>query len=207
MVDSGLIYEHPLLRDWRDCEAALRSGDMGHREFLDRFGKLPPIAGKGVPGAGYTVTWTAQALTAATARTIAAVLTGANSPVDLPEFSVSGDATSGNLLIELVYCTAATNSTIGTNNTTFTPLQFRGPTQTFSSTAGIAWTAGNEPTVETVIKRWRYAWPGGPIIIQSPLGRELNSIPTAATSGKMIGFRLTSSTSVTNCDGYLEVEE
>lgn len=161
----------------------------------------PPMAGGAVPAAGFTITWTAVALTAATAKTVAAVLTSANTPVDLAEFSVSGDATTGNLLAELAYGTAATAGT----STAFTALQFRGRGQTLAATAAINYTA--EPTVLTVLKRWRFPFPGGPFVIQAPLGRELNSITTSATSGKQFVLRLTGSGAVSNTDGYLEVEE
>jgi hypothetical protein len=150
------------------------------------------------------VTFTAQALTAATAKTSIGVLSGGNTPVDIVEFAIMGDATSGNLLIELVYGTNASEPP-GTGSTSFTPLQIRGPTQTINATAGITWTS--EPTVLTVVKRWRMAWPGGPFVLQAPLGRETNSITAASTSGKFLGIRLTSSVNVTNSDGYLEIEE
>jgi len=199
-------YVHPLLRREAEFQEACRSGRLKPRELLERYGKLPPIEGGSTPGSGYTVTWTAQTLTSATARTMVGLATGANTPLQLVEFSLSGDATSGTLLIELVYGTNATNPP-GTNSVSFTPLQMRGPVQTMVSTAAVAWTAGNEPTVLTALKRWRFPWPGGPFTLQSPLGREANSIPTTATSGKFIGFRLTSSQAVSNCDGYLEFEE
>lgn len=173
------------------------------REWLAAKG-IAPIGGGGVPGGGFTVTSTAVALTAATAKTVLGVLTGSNNPVDLVEFGASGDATSGNLLIELVFGTNATNAP-GTSSTSFTPLAVRGPTQTLNATAGVTWTA--EPTVLTVVKRWRFPWPGGPFVLQAPLGRELNSVVAASTSGKFVGFRMTSSVAVTNSDYYAELEE
>lgn len=165
---------------------------------------LKPIAGAGVPGAGFTITVTALALTAATAKTAIGVATGSNTPVDIVEFAAMGDALSGNLLIELVFGTNATNPP-GTASSSFTPLLVRGPTQTINATAATSWTT--EPTVLTVIKRWRFPWPGGPFVIQSPLGREINTLTTASTSGKFVGLRLTSSVAVTNSDSYLEIEE
>lgn len=165
---------------------------------------LPQIAGGAIPGAGFTVTSTGIGLTAATAKTTVGVLSGANSPVDIVEFAVSGDGASGNLLIELVFGTNASNAP-GTNSTSFTPLQIRGRAQTMNATAGITWTA--EPTVLTVVKRWRLPWAAGCFVLQAPLGREVNSIVAASTSGKFVGFRMTSSVTVTNTDYYAELEE
>lgn len=199
---ARVVLERDLSGDERD-ELVRLVGDsrrMAQRLRDARAGGRPPIAGGATPAAGFTVDWTAVALAAATAKTIASVLTSANTPVDFPEVSVSGDNTSGTLLAELVY---GNNTAAGTSSA-FTPLQFRGRIQTLVATAAITYTA--EPTVLTVVKRWLFPWPGGPFLLQSPLGRELNSITTAATSGKLVGLRLNSST-VGNSHGYLEVEE
>lgn len=193
----------------RPAERVLRGSDALSRMAEWRIGRhtheygLPPIGGGSSPPAGFTVTSTAIALSAATAKTVLGVLSGANSPVDVVEFAVSGDATSGNILVELVFGTNASNAP-GTNSTSFTPLQIRGRAQTINATAGITWTA--EPTVLTVVKRWRMPWPSGPFVIQFPLGREPNSIVAASTSGKFVGWRLTSSVTA-NVDQYAEIEE
>lgn len=163
--------------------------------------KLAPIRGGSVPGAGFAVTSTAVGLTAATAKSVVGVVAGANTPPDFIEFSGSGDAASGNLLIELVH---GTNASAGTS-TPFTPVQTRGPTQTLSSTAAVTYSA--EPTVLTVTRRWRFPWPGGPFVLQFPLGREPNAVITAATIGKFLGLRATSTVTVTNSDWYVEIEE
>lgn len=177
--------------------------DENERELMRWLSEHPRIKGAAIPAGGFEVTWTAVALSAATAKTIVGFLNAANNTVSIAEAAVSGDATSGNLLIELVFGTNATNAP-GTNSTSFTPLLGRGSTQTLNSTAGVTWTS--EPTVLTVLKRWQMPWPGGPFVIQSPLSREINGVVTASTSGKFVGLRLTSSVSA-NTHGYAEIEE
>lgn len=162
---------------------------------------IAPIAGGSEPGAGFTVTSTAVALSAATAKTVLGLSAGTTTPVNLIEFAASGDATTGNLLIELVYGTGAGAGT----STSFTPLAVRGPPQSLIATGSITYSA--EPTVLTVVKRWRFPWPGGPFVLQAPLGREGNSVIASSTMGKFVGIRATSSVAVTNSDWYAETEE
>lgn len=203
LLAARVILKRDLSKDEREeLERLLGSTARVAQRLRDaRAGGLPPIAGGSVPAAGFTITWTAVGLTAATAKTLAGVISSANTPVDFAEIAVGGDGASGNLLVEMVY---GTNAGAGTS-TPFTPLQFRGRAQTIAASGSITYSA--EPTVLTVIKRWRFPWPGGPFILQSPLGRELNSITAAATSGKFSGVRCTSSATVTNSDGYAEIEE
>lgn len=203
LLAARVILERDLTADERgELERLLGSSARVAQRLRDaRAGGTPPIAGGSVPAAGFTITWTAVGLTAATAKTVAGVISSANTPVDFAEVAVGGDGASGNLLVEMVY---GTNAGAGTS-TPFTPLQFRGRAQTIAAAGSITYSA--EPTVLTVIKRWRFPWPGGPFVLQSPLGRELNSITAAATSGKFAGVRCTSSATVTNSDGYAEIEE
>jgi hypothetical protein len=158
------------------------------------------------PGAGYTVVWGALALASGTAKTIAGIAAGANKPITITEVSISCDATSGNLLAELVYGTNATNPP-GTNSTTFAPLGNRNnQIENVEGTGGINWTT--EPTVLTVVRKLgRIALPNGPLIVQFPLGREPTGVIAAGTAGKFIGVRLTATVAVTNCDGHIEFEE
>jgi hypothetical protein len=162
---------------------------------------LPRLEGGSDPGPGYAITGTATALAASTAKSVIGVVAGSNVPPSFIELGVSGDATSGNLLIEIAHGTGATAGTA----TAFTPVQTRGPVGTPTSTSTINYTA--EPTVLTITRRWRFPWPGGPFILQLPLGREPNAVITASTVGKFLGVRLTSTFAVTNSDWYLEIEE
>lgn len=158
-----------------------------------------------VPGAGFTIPWGGVSLSANTAKTVAGVAAGANKPITIVEICVDCDATSGNMLVELVYGTNVTNPP-GTNSASAGALQVRGVPSTFEGSMATTWSS--EPTVLTVVKKLgRLALPSGPLVIQYPLGREPNGTPTAATSGKFIGIRCTSTVIVTNCDGHIEVEE
>jgi hypothetical protein len=166
--------------------------------------QAPILKGGAVPGAGFSITTTAIALSAATAKSVIGVVAGGNVPPDFIEFAGGGDASSGNLLIEITHGTNASNPP-GTFSTIATPVQTRGPTQTPTSTAGITWTT--EPTVLTVTRRWRFPWPGGPWLMQFPLGREPNAVITTSAVGKFLGIRATSTVAVTNSDWYVEIEE
>jgi hypothetical protein len=158
------------------------------------------------PGAGFTVVWGAVALVAGTPKTVAGIAAGASKPVTVTEISVSCDGTSGNLLVELVYGTNATNPP-GTSSTAFTPVGGRNnQTENVESVGGVAWTA--EPTVLTVVRKLgRIPLPSGPLIVQYPLGREPSGVIAAGAVGKFIGVRLTATVAVTNCDGHIEFEE
>jgi hypothetical protein len=162
---------------------------------------MAPLGGASVPSGGFGITSTAVALSASTAKTMIGVTAGANVPPSYIELGSSGDATSGNLLVEVVHGTGAGAGTA----TAFTPVQTRGPSQTILSTCDISYTA--EPTVLTVTRRWRYPWPGGPFVLQFPLGREANAVITSSTVGKFLGIRATSTVAVTNSDWYVEIEE
>jgi len=99
--------------------------------------------------AGYTIaTGAAVALSAATAKTVLAVLAPAQFGVDLRGFEISLDgatSTATPVLWELCTLSAATNSTPGTNNTTGTVTQEYGR----SITAGFTgfYNSTSEPTV------------------------------------------------------------
>jgi hypothetical protein len=162
---------------------------------------LKPIAGGSVPSAGFAITSTAIALAAATAKSVIGNIAGSNVPPSWPEFAGSSDGSSGTLLIEVAH---GTNATAGTS-TSFTAVQTRGVTQTPTSTSAVTYTT--EPTVLTITRRWRFTMPGGPWIIQFPLGREPNAVIAASTVGKYLGLRATASVAVTNSDWYLEFEE
>ena len=112
--------------------------------------------------AGYTaVTGGAVALSAATAKTVIGVKAHANSGVDLTYFEVSFDGVTASnvpVLVELCYCTWATNSP-GTNSTSLTPVQLYGRVLAVGGTAGKTWTA--EPTVLSVLDEFLLTPNGG----------------------------------------------
>lgn len=146
----------------------------------------------------------AVALTAATAKTVLAMTVGTNNPPSIVELSISCDGASGTLLIEVGLLTAAT---AGTGTTGLAPQQVRGwPASPSALTYGFNYTV--EPTAYTVIARqWLVPMPTAPLgPYQLPLGREPTGIVTAATAGKMIGVRLTSSIGA-NARVYIEHEE
>jgi hypothetical protein len=132
----------------------------------------------------------AVALTAATAKTVLTLTVGTNNQPAITELGVSCDGASGTLLIELGLLTAAT---AGTGTASLAPQQVRGwPPSPSQLTYGFNYTV--EPTAYTVIARqWLVPMPMGPLVMQFPLGREPTGIITAATAGKIIGVRLTSS--------------
>jgi hypothetical protein len=157
-----------------------------------------------VPGNAYTVVSNTFALST-TAKTAIDLISGTSNQPSIVEFGVSCDGASGNLLVELCQSTQASAGTPGSSPT---PVQLRGwPAQTSANTTGINYTA--EPTVLTTtgVKRWRFNLPGGPLVLQSPLGRETTGIVTASTAGKGLCLRLTVSTGTPNGDSYLEWEE
>lgn len=142
--------------------------------------------------AGYWVgTSTAVALSAATARTALMVITPSSFGGDLKKFKVEFDGVTSSAVpvkCELVTSTNATNSTPGTNNTTESAniVQLYGRSITTGFTAFSASTAGNEPTVLTVIERFTLTPVGGTLFYDFPLG----DTPDWAVSAG-IGLRLT----------------
>jgi hypothetical protein len=105
--------------------------------------------------AGYSaITGADVALAAATAKSILGLKSGAAFGIDLIgvscAFDQSGAGASTNepVLVEVCYCTFATNSP-GTASTTVTPLQKYGRVLAHGTTAARTWTT--EPTALTVI--------------------------------------------------------
>ena len=127
---------------------------------------------------GYSfVTEAAVALVAATAKTIIGAKAHANSGLQLKGFEVGFDGVTASavpVLVEIGYITWATNSP-GTNSTSATIRQCYGRVLTAGFTGGYAWTAGNEPTAITVIKRFTLAPDKGLVAYQWPLGQEPDS--------------------------------
>ncbi len=96
------------------------------------------------------VNFSAVALTASTARTVAGVKAATNVALKILEAAASFDgATSSNApaLVDFARCTFATNSP-GTNSTSYTPVKREpGRAETVQATAAHTWTT--EPTVVT----------------------------------------------------------
>jgi hypothetical protein len=149
--------------------------------------------------AGYTVnTNGAIALSAATAKTICAILNASTGLIRLVEMGVSFDGASGTAVpvaVELGYCTTAGAGTA----TTHTIQQIRGATRTAQATAKRNFTA--EPTAITIAKEW-YVHPQSGMVLQFPLGREKEEV----TASYLIVMRVTAPATV-NVRGYLEWEE
>lgn len=149
-------------------------------------------------GAGYSAIYDTVALAASTAKTVVSVVNASNSLLRIVEFSVSLDGTDATktCLIELCKSTQATAGT----SSAVTLVQTYGPTRTAQATAAKNYTV--EPTVLTVIKRWRISAAAGSFTAQFPLSRETEQI----TSANGLCIRLTS-TGACNADGYIEFEE
>jgi hypothetical protein len=94
-------------------------------------------------------------VTVTTAKSVLGIRAGSAFGLDLAMWAVSARASGSSaptyepILCELCYCTFATNSTPGTNNTSETPVQLAGRAMTHGMTAMSNWTA--EPTVLSVL--------------------------------------------------------
>lgn len=117
----------------------------------------------------------AVALSAATAKTVVGVKAHANSGLQLVRYKVEFDGVTASavpVLVELGYCTWATNSP-GTASTSTTPRQRGGRVLTAGFTSGKTWTT--EPTVITVVDDFILTPNGGVVFYDFPLGTELDS--------------------------------
>lgn len=136
-------------------------------------------------------TGAAVALSAATARTVLAVIAPAQFGVNLTRYEISFDGVTASaipVLVEICSSTFATNSTPGTNNTTATVNQTAGRTITAGFTGFYASTA--EPTVLTPIDSYTITPNGGTIV------RDYNGLqPDSAVSAGFV-IRLTAPAAV-----------
>lgn len=117
----------------------------------------------------------AVALSAATAKTVIGVKAHANSGLQVVGYKVEFDGVTASavpVLVELGYCTWATNSP-GTNSTSTTPRQRSGRVLTAGFTSGKTWTT--EPTVITVGHDFILTPNGGVVLYDFPLGTEPDS--------------------------------
>lgn len=137
-------------------------------------------------------TGAAVALSAATPKTVLAVLAPAQFGVDLVGYEISFDgvtASNAPVLIEICQLTAASNSTPGTGNTTGTVNQVAGRTITAGFTG--FYNCTSEPTVLTPIDSFTITPNGGTIVrdYQAP-----NTPDTPVSQG--IALRLTAPAAV-----------
>lgn len=125
-------------------------------------------------GAPIYVAYTSADVNFSTVKTILGVKAHANSGLILKAASIMFQGTSPTnepVLIELGYCTWATNSP-GTNSTSETVVQASGRVLTAGFTAGRAWSS--EPTTITVLEPL-FIHPQAGLIYQIPLGDEYDS--------------------------------
>lgn len=123
---------------------------------------------------GYTIlSGASAALTAATARSVLGVKAHANSGVLIKALDVMLDGVTASwppTLVELCYCTWATQSP-GTASTSISTIpQIYGRVIAAQATAAYNWTT--EPTVLTPLKAWWIPSDKGVIAYQFPLGQE-----------------------------------
>lgn len=150
-------------------------------------------------GAGYTAVFDLVALTANTAKTVVSVVNGANGLVRAVEVGIGFSGTDGTRQQAIVELCKSTQATAGTS-TPAAIAQSYGPTRTAQATAAKNFTV--DPTVLTVIKRWRVPITSAQTIAFS-LGRE----PEQVTSANALCLRVTSPDLGVNADGYIEFEE
>lgn len=146
----------------------------------------------------------AISLSASTAKTCLMIQAPSTASGMLVEWGVFFNGTnSANepVLVEMVKSSEATNSTPGTNNTSVTPVQVRGASNTSGSGLAALFTAfansTSEPTVLTVLKRF-WVPPTSGQLVQLPLGREAEVIPSTG-----LGLRLTAPNAV-SARAYME---
>lgn len=145
------------------------------------------------------VTGGAVALTAATAKSVIGVKAHANSGIMPTKFRYGFDGVTASavpVLIELCYCTWATNSP-GTNSTSVTVAQVSGRVLTAGFTMGKTWTT--EPTTLTVLDEVLITPNGGAVWYDFPLATEYDS-----ALGEGFAFRFTAPAAV-NVRGTLYV--
>lgn len=162
--------------------------------------RLPVMAGGGQQesyralGASFAIT--------STIHVHIKLLGGAAQQATLTMLEAGADGTTGIWTLELDTSTEATAGTAGTAPTATQVRRF--PAVTASTTATGNFSA--EGTTYTAINVVLLPMPTAPLIIQYPLGRELETQPTATTNGKALLMR--GSTTV-NCNmrGMEEFEE
>jgi hypothetical protein len=166
-------------------------------QLLKRGIGLPRLA-----GAGQQESYRSLAASFAITSTIHAhqkLLGGTAQQAVLTMLETSWDGTSGIATLEIDSSTEATAGTAGTAPTVTQVRKF--PAITAATTCSGNYTA--EGTTYTAINLMLLPMPIAPLIVQYPLGRELETQPTAATNAKALLIR--GSTTV-NCNERSMVE-
>ena len=143
----------------------------------------------------------------ATPKTLLALIAAADVRPLISELSVSIDSTQI-VYVELCESTGATAGTPGTSTAASVFKQIGNFTKIDSTTPTVTG-GGNysaEPTVLTRIKHWYFTGPG-PFVLQSPMGREPESLGSAATKYRALMLRVSVLTGTPNGIGYLEFEQ
>lgn len=199
-------------RTWADIDDWLchRSNDRAReqqlanvRGLLDRAMEQPWLQAAQM-SPGYTVTsgTGAHALAAATAETTWNLIAGSAVGVHVIEFGISFDGVTSSAVPVNVELCQSTQAGAGTAGASPTPTQIRGRTTTVGVTAGVAYTA--EPTTLTPVKHWLVTPNAGLLVIQAPLGREIECDLSGGTI-KALALRATAP-AVVNCRSYAEFE-
>lgn len=127
----------------------------------------------------YTVTTGAVALTAATAKTVAEVTTGAGVTNVWVGFDVSFDGNSPAAVPVKIELVSYTGASTGTG---FTPLKANGEAQNVAATSTAKVNDTVEPTVPTVRRTYLIS-PTSGAFWQFPLGREIAYMPVSSIYG------------------------
>lgn len=137
------------------------------------------------------------------AKTFMMAISPAGHGLALTEFGISLDGVTSSAVPARLDVVQSTQATAGTSGVTPTITQIRG-----RGTGGSAPTGGGnytaEPTTLTIVKTLYIPQYNGLLIIQLPLGREIECDSSGGTV-KGLGLRINTSATV-NVLGYMEVE-
>lgn len=140
-------------------------------------------------------------LTAGVPKTVLLLRLTSLELLQLIELGISFDgqvATNEPVLVEILSSDGTTGGTPGSTPGTF---QSGGPARAFVGVGEVAFTA--EPTVLDLIKGFKLRPDGGLVILQAPLGREVQQF---RGSGNGLAIRITAPEAV-NFTGWMEVEQ
>ena len=137
------------------------------------------------------------------AKTILNVIAPAGHGLSLVEFGISFDGVTSSAVPALVEICQSTQAGAGTSAEAATIVQVRGRLTSGSApTSGTRYTA--EPTTLSVVRTFYVAQYMGVLVLQLPLGRELECDSSGGTI-KAIAMRINVSANV-NAKAYMEVE-
>lgn len=154
--------------------------------------------------AGYAVKTgtSATALSAATAKTLVDLISGAGDSPIVTEMSVGFDGVTASAVPVLVELGYSTQGAAGTPGTSPTPTLIRGRGTT-TVTSGVDYSA--EPTTLTPFKHWLVTPNGGLLVLQFPLGREPQPDLSGGTNKGI--FLRANAPAVVNTRAYMEFED